>query len=218
MAIIYPNTSVTRHVIVEDKDPPLIRPQIDLDPKVPFQLWPRTSVPSDGSGSFHIDRVPPGDYVVHAWESRYYITVRQDGKEVPGNLIRIVAGSSPNLEVVIRKATAAIRVTVKRYWKYSCVLAVPEDAWDDTASWTVSNGSVNGTSVLPVAHAGAYLVMAVNLPFGTPNYQMQFMREELRRHESQGTSVVPKDGSEEAITVSGIDLDKTDVAVAARAQ
>jgi hypothetical protein len=164
IAIIYPNTSVTGHVIVEDKDQPLLRPQIDLDPGVPFQLWPRTSAFADGSGSFHIDRLPPGDYAVHAWERQYYMTVRQDGKEVPGNLIRIVPGSSPDLEVVLRRATATIRVQVKQYWKYPCVFAVPEDAWDDTASWIVTNSSLNGTNLLQ-ARAGAYLVMAVNLPF-----------------------------------------------------
>jgi hypothetical protein len=44
------------------------------------------------------------------------------------------------------------------------------------------------------------------------------MREELKRHASQGTRVMAKEGSEETSSVNGVDLDKTDVGVAGRSQ
>jgi hypothetical protein len=50
------------------------------------------------------------------------------------------------------------------------------------------------------------------------NHELSFMREELKRHASQGTRVMAKEGSEETSSVNGVDLDKTDVGVAGRSQ
>jgi hypothetical protein len=172
-ATIYPNASVNGRLVGES--PPLPgQQQISLDSGVPHSFSDAPLGIVEASGRFHIDDLPPGDYTVHvARESRYFVTVRQNGKEAPGNLIRIEPGTTSDLEITLRKATAAILVKVEgdfRSWPSDplSVVAIPQDDWDHPYAWT---GSLyvpeNGSVTLPVGQPGRYLVLVI---YGQPSF------------------------------------------------
>jgi hypothetical protein len=142
----------------------------------------------DGDGRFRIDEVPPGDYVEHALkESQYFITLRQDGNEFTGGLIRILPGSAPVLDIELRRATAAIEVKVEGESEYHSIVIVPTDGWDHHYSWiTELTAGSGGSKVVPVVRLGRYLSFAT---LNLSGYEIRPWRDELRRHAKQAVSV-----------------------------
>jgi hypothetical protein len=217
VATILPITSVTGHLILDGKDlhPPVKEQLVSLEQGMPSYLGGGPFGTVNGDGLFRINEVPPGDYTVHVLkESQYFITVRHNGRLTPGNLVRIESGSSPDLEITLRRATAAIQVKVEgnvRSWPTYplSALAVPEDGWETPYSWTGPAWvQENGSVTLPVGRPGRYLVLATRNLSG---YTIEAWRDELRHHAGEATPVLAKDGYTEVVTVRPLVIDSTDV-------
>jgi hypothetical protein len=217
VATILPNTSVTGHLILDSKElrPPVKEQRVSLEQGMTSYLGGGPIGTVNGDGFFRINEVPPGDYTVHVLkESQYFIQVRQNGRLTPGNLARIESGSSPDLEITLRRATAAIQVKVDgnvRSWpSYPLsALAVPEDGWEDPYSWTGPAWvQEDGSVTLPVGQPGRYFVLATQNLSG---YTIEAWGDELRRHARAATPVLAKDGYTEVVTVPPLAIDSTDV-------
>jgi hypothetical protein len=211
------NTSVTGRLMLDGSDPhpPVQEQMVTLDSGFPSYLGGSFHGTVNHDGLFRIDDVPPGSYSLEVLEgSQYFVTVRQNGRLAPGNVVRIESGSSSDLEITLRRATANILVKVegevKSWPSYPLsAVAIPADGWDDPYSWTgpawvQEKGSVD----LPVGQPGRYLVLVTQNLSG---HVIEAWRDELRRHSREATAVIAKDGSTEAVTLRPVMLDGTDV-------
>lgn len=215
---LLPNTSVSGRLIGDSTDQfaSVGKQAVSLDGGLPSYL---SGQPLYGTvspnGLFHIDQVPPGEYSVHVRdELRYFVTVRHNGRTAPANILRIEPGSSPELEVTLRRATASILVTVEMELRNRprsglSVLAIPEDGWGDPDSWTGPEYlEEKGYIKLEVGRPGRYLVFATQ---NLSSHVIEAWSDELRRHAREATTVLVKDGSTAALTVRPVTLDATDV-------
>jgi hypothetical protein len=182
VATIHPFSVIPGHV--EGRQQSVI-----LDSGMParFSVADRTSAKVDDTGSFRIERVSAGRYLVvqNQSESGLLRTVRLDGRLMLHGEIQIAPGSSPKLEITFKEAaaTAGVRVEETAGERIS-IVAVPENGWSDTISWAGPIRVTSSTLTVGVARSGTYRLFAIK---NLAAYPVEEWVDALKRHEREGT-------------------------------
>jgi hypothetical protein len=215
VATVRPFSGVTGRVVGEKgNSAPQTERLVMLDAGSPsrFSVAERISARIDVNGDFRIERVPQGTYLVvqNEHDSHLLRTVRQEGRPVAFGQIHVVAGPSPQFEIAFREAAATFTVSVdgnSDRWRGErlSVVAIPEDGWKDTSSWTgpIQVGTDSKVTI-GVTRPGVYLVFATQNLAG---YPVQDWADALNRKQQQVPRVTAPGKAGEVIALKPIVLE-----------
>lgn len=166
-----------------------------------------------GEDQFRIPDVSPGKYTIdvdNEDQAVYVAGIRQDGREMPGARALIPDGRPTDLEVRVRKSTAAIRVKllgdpVTTYGSFLSATAIPQGAWEWPAKWIVKSVPAAGTKEVIIGPLipGTYLVF---LTRNAGAFAIEAWHDEVKRHAGDAVRVIVKDGTTEAVSVRSVFL------------
>jgi len=207
---IRPHVTVTGRVILDgyDEEPP----KIFLDAGLPSTFSsPATGYEAGSDGRFRISQVSAGNYKLSVSSNQkgvYIAGLRQNGRETSGASVRVENGRTTDLEVRLRKSTAAIQISVLLGPNDPCcgfALAIPEDAWDRPDDWIarflpsgrMEKGTIN--SLVP----GTYSILVTQNLSGC---SMEAWKDEVKLHRGDAVRVAVKDGAIETVAIRPVML------------